>query len=97
MLVDPELLRAFASQVGVASTAIAETNLGHATASAADGLTGSTTQWAAGLVGEHLGGIISGISAEVAKMGEAVRGAGDNYQVQDDTLANSFTGLFEGV
>ena len=47
MLVDPDLLRAFAGQVDAASSTIHEAAVGNKVTTAADGLPGSTTQWAA--------------------------------------------------
>jgi hypothetical protein len=40
------MLRAFAGQVDVAAAAITNVNIGRTVSSAADGLPGSTTQWA---------------------------------------------------
>jgi len=54
VLVDPEVLRAFAGQVDIAASAIAAANIGPTTTSAADGIADSTTQWAAPTVGEQL-------------------------------------------
>ena len=54
MLVNPELLRAFAAQVSTASAAIRSADVGHKTTTAADGIPGSTTQWAMRVVGEHM-------------------------------------------
>ncbi len=94
LLVDPDLLRAFAGQVDVASASIQEANVGTKASTAADGLPGSTTQWAARLVGAHLGEQAKAIADNVTKMGTAVRGAGNEYQVTDEALAGSFTGIF---
>lgn len=94
MLVDPELLRAFSRQVDTASSAVKSADLGRNASSAADGLPGSTTQWAARLVGEHLTQRSDAIAKNVADMGTAVRGAGDRYEVEDGTLAGAFDGLF---
>ncbi|MGV0837830.1 hypothetical protein ABQE92_19820, partial [Mycolicibacterium thermoresistibile] len=54
MEVAPEILRAFAGQVDIASALIREADVGDKVATSADGLDGSTTQWAARLVGEHV-------------------------------------------
>jgi hypothetical protein len=51
MLVDPDILRALAGQVETASSAIREADVGHKVTAAVDGLDGSTTQWAARLLG----------------------------------------------
>jgi hypothetical protein len=49
--VNPELLRAFARQVDTASASIRTADVGHKATAAADGIPGSTTQWAMRLVG----------------------------------------------
>lgn len=94
MLVDPDLLRAFAGQVDTASASIRGADVGRAAATAADGILGSTTQWAARLVGNHLTQRSEAIAANIADMGVAVRGAGEAYEVQDNALAMSFEKIF---
>jgi uncharacterized protein YukE len=94
LLVNPELLRAFARQVDAASTSIRTADVGHKAASAADGIPGSTTQWAMRLVGEHMTQKANDIAKNITDMGVAVRGAGDKYEVEDNTLAGAFDGLF---
>jgi uncharacterized protein YukE len=94
MLVDPELLRAFAGQVDTASSTIHEIDVGNKVSAAADGLPGSTTQWAARLVGGHVTEQATAIATNVAKMGQAVRGASNTYEVTDSDLAGSFKGIF---
>ncbi|MDT5240353.1 MAG: hypothetical protein QOG79_3771 [Mycobacterium sp.] len=94
MLVNPELLRAFAHQVDTASTSIRSADVGHKASKAADGLPGSTTQWAMRLVGEHMTQQANEIAKNVQNMGTAVRGAGDRYEVEDNALAGNFDGLF---
>lgn len=94
MLVNPDLLRGFAEQVDAAAAAISGSDLQGKASSAADGLPGSSTQWATRQVGEHLGLAAHDIIKDVSAMGVAVRGAGDRYEVEDDSLAGSFKGLF---
>ncbi|HET6735447.1 type VII secretion target [Mycobacterium sp.] len=94
MLVDPEILRAFAGQVDTASSTIREADAGNKVSTAADGLPGSTTQWAARLVGGHVTEQANAIAANVTKMGQAVRGAANTYEVTDEALAGSFKGIF---
>lgn len=94
MLVDPDVLRAFADQVQIASPAISEARLGHKTSTAADGLDGSTTQWATRLVGDHVNSIVEHIAKNIDEMGTAVRGAGDRYEVDDTALSGKFSGIF---
>ena len=52
MLVNPDLLRALAGQTEVTSSMISEADAGNKVSTAADGLSGSTTQWAARLNAE---------------------------------------------
>lgn len=94
MRVDPDVLRAFADQVTIAANAIRADDVGRKATTAADGLDGSTTQWAARLVGEHIAGLLNAISADVDRMGTAVRGAGDKYEVTDSDLSTSLSGIF---
>lgn len=94
MEVDPEILRAYAGQVDVASGLIREADVGAKVTVAADGLGGSTTQWAARLVGAHVKQDADRIAANVSQMGEAVRGAGNTYEVTDAALAPKFDGIF---
>jgi hypothetical protein len=94
MLVDPDILRAFAGQVDTASSTIRDADAGNKVSTAADGLAGSTTQWAARLVGGHVTEQANAIAANVTKMGQAVCGAANTYEVTDDGLAGSFKGIF---
>ncbi|MGB0969630.1 MAG: type VII secretion target [Mycobacterium sp.] len=93
MLVDPEVLRTLASQTDAASSTISSAGVGNKTTSAADVLPGSTTQWSA-RVGEHFAQMATKLADNVTKMGQAVRGAGDAFEVTDDALASDFDGLF---
>jgi Excreted virulence factor EspC, type VII ESX diderm len=92
--VDPEILRAFAGQVDNASGLIREADVGTRAATAADGLDGSTTQWAARLVGAHVKEAAEQIGTNVNDMGAAVRGAGNTYEVTDAGLAGGFGEIF---
>jgi uncharacterized protein YukE len=94
MLVNPELLKGFASQVDSASAAIKSADVGHVASTSADGLQGSTTQWAMRLVGDHMTSQVNAIAKNVADMGTAVRGAANKYEVSDDALASTFDGIF---
>jgi len=94
VLVDPGLLRAFAAQVDTASAGIRSADAGHKATTAADGLPASTTQWAMRLVGEHIAQRADDIATNVTKMGAAVRGAGDRYEVEDAALSGAFDGVF---
>ena len=71
-----------------------EADVGNKVATAADGLDGSTTQWAARLVGEHVKEVADKIATNVNNMGTAVRGAAGTYEVNDADLAGSFKGIF---
>ena len=88
------MLRAFAGQVDITARVIREADVGNTVATAADGVDGSTTQWAARLVGAHVTQVVEQIEAQVSAMGIAVRGAGDAYEVTDGDLAASFDGIF---
>jgi hypothetical protein len=94
LLVDPEVLRAFAAQVEAAAAAINGLDVGSTAATSADGVPGSGTQWAAREVGHHLVLAASDIVKDIGAMGSAVRGAGDRYEVEDATLASTFKRLF---
>ena len=94
MLVDPDLLRAFAAQVDTAAAAISATDVGTTAETAGDGVPGSETQWSARQVGVHLRFIAEDIANDIAAMGKAVRGQGDSYEVTDEALAGNFTRLF---
>ncbi|MGB2923601.1 MAG: type VII secretion target [Mycobacterium sp.] len=94
MEVDPEILRAFAGQVDNTAGLIRDADVGTTVATAADGLDGSATQWAARLVGAHVTEIVDQIASNVADMGTAVRGAANSYEVTDTDLADSFEGIF---
>lgn len=94
MLVNPELLRAFAGQVDQASTAMKDLNVDGVASGAADGLPGSSTQWATRQVGDHVYLAAKDIIDDVTSMGFAVRGAGDTYEVEDGALAEGFKRLF---
>lgn len=94
MLVDPEVLRAFAAQVDSAAASISGLDVSGAATTSADGLPGSSTQWAARQVGHHLGLAAKDIAKDIQNMGVAVRGAGDRYEVDDAALAGIFKQLF---
>lgn len=94
MLVDPDLLRAFAAEVESAAAALSGLDVGTTAPAAADGLPGSSTQWAGRQVGERLGTIAAELISDISEMGDAARGAGDRYEVTDEGLAGQFTKLF---
>lgn len=94
MQVDPEVLRAFAGQVDIASRLILEADVGAKVGAAADGVDGSATQWAARVISAHVKERSGQIASNVNDMGVAVRGAGNTYEVTDEDLAQSFTGIF---
>ena len=94
MLVDPDLLRAFAAEVQSAAASLSGLDVGATAGRAADGLPGSSTQWATRHVGNRLGTIAADLISDISAMGVAVRGAGDRYEVTDESLAGQFTKLF---
>ncbi|WP_207842942.1 hypothetical protein [Williamsia soli] len=95
MDVDPVALKTFADRVDLAGTAITDANLGAVAACGCDSIAGSTSQWAAKLVGAHLGVLVHGHATSVDMMGLAVRGAGDSFVVTDDDLAEDFAALWK--
>jgi hypothetical protein len=94
MLVDPDILHAFAGQVEHAAGTIKSADVGHHVTTAADQLDKSTTQWAARLVGVHVTGVVNEIVKNVDEMGVAVHGAGNSYRVTDTELAADFAKVF---
>jgi excreted virulence factor EspC (type VII ESX diderm) len=94
LLVNPEVLRAFAAQVDSVAKTIGGLDVSNAATTAGDGLPGSSTQWAARQVGHHLGLAAKDIVKDIENMGRAVRGAGDRYEVDDAALAGIFKQLF---
>ncbi|MBU9763216.1 hypothetical protein FR943_05070 [Mycobacterium sp. TNTM28] len=94
MLVNPDLLRGFATQADTAAGAIQESDAGLTVSAAADGLPGSMTQWTTREVGGHLDQVLADIAQDVGTIGALVRGAGDKYEVDDNDLSRGFEGLF---
>lgn len=94
MDVNPAILRAFNEQVQTASGAIAAEDTGKKVSTAADGLNGSTTQWACRAIGQHIAGIEKGIAKNVSDEGVAVRGVGNTFEVADNVLHGQLDGLF---
>jgi hypothetical protein len=94
LLVDPEVLRAFAAQVDSVAATLSGLDVGAVATASADGLPGSETQWAARQAGHHLGLAAKDIVKDIENMGNAVRGAGDRYEVDDVALAGTFKQLF---
>jgi len=94
LLVNPDLLRGFAQEVDTASTSIASADVGRGASQSADGLPGSSTQWAAALVGAQISSVQAKIATGIGKLGAAVRGAGDRYEVEDADLAQDFDKAF---
>jgi hypothetical protein len=94
MKVDPQILRALATRADGVGGVVGSADIGSKAATAADGLPGATTQWAAHSVGDHFTRMATQLADNVARMGRAVRGAGDAFEVTDDALAGSFDGLF---
>jgi uncharacterized protein YukE len=94
MQVDPQILRALAGQVDSVAGVIRSADVGTKATTGADGLPGSTTQWAAHSVGAHFTQMATRLAEDVTKMGQAVHGAGDTFEATDDALAGTFDGLF---
>lgn len=93
-MVQPQVLRAFNDRVQSASSEIAAEDTGKKVATAADGIAGSTTQWACQAVGAHVAESEKKMATDVSEEGVAVRGAADRFEVADDALAGKFSGLF---
>jgi uncharacterized protein YukE len=94
VLVNPDVLRAFATQVDTAAETISDIDLGGIATTAADGLPGSETQWATRQVGMTISQGATDLVNDITAMGQAVRGAGDRYEVADADLAEDFGWLF---
>lgn len=92
--VNPQILRAFNERVQTASRGIADQDTGGQVARAADGLDGSTTQWACRRIGLHVSEIENKIAKNVSDEGVAVRGVGDRFEVADSVLSDKFDGVF---
>jgi uncharacterized protein YukE len=92
--VDPQILRALANRADGAAGTISTADVGTKATTAIDGLPGSTTQWAVKSVGEHFTQMAGQLADNVARMGRAVHGAGETFEVTDDALAGTFDGLF---
>ena len=90
MQVDPQVLRALAGQADRVAGVVTSADVGTKVVTAP----GSTTQWAAHTVGVHFTQQAKNLADGLTKMGQAVRGAGDTFEVADDALAKSFDGLF---
>jgi hypothetical protein len=94
VLVDPDILRAVADQTAITSSMVNDAETGRKVATAGDGLPGSSTQWAARLLGDDVAKQAETISLSVTKLGNAVRGASNGYEVTDIELEGSLRGIF---
>ncbi|MFC4126034.1 type VII secretion target [Nocardia rhizosphaerae] len=93
MLVDPAILRTFATSVDEASRTVSATDLAGKIAAVFDGLPGSQAQWAAKRAGAVVQTPLNEFAGDIASMGEAVRGAAGTYEVTDEELAGGFNAL----
>ncbi|WP_330178979.1 hypothetical protein OHB26_20980 [Nocardia sp. NBC_01503] len=93
VLVDPVVLRSFASSVEEASKSIGAIDLAGKIAAVFDGLTGSQAQWAAHRTGDVVRTPLDKFAADVSAMGTAVQGAAGTYEVTDEDLATGFRKL----
>ncbi|OCH79059.1 hypothetical protein A9310_09960 [Gordonia sp. UCD-TK1] len=93
MRVDPDVLRSLANQSDDAASGVLTADLGGKAQRAADGVDGSSTQWAARLVAMELRSRAESISDSMTAIGGAVRGAGNTFEVEDATLARTFERL----
>lgn len=69
--VDPQVLRALAGQLDSVASVIKFADVGTKATTAADGLPGSTTQWAAHSVGAHFTQMTTKLAEHVTEMGQA--------------------------
>ena len=94
MLVDPEILRAFAAQTTTTAGVIDENTLKGAVSQGFAGMSGSSCLWVARLVDEFAAGLTEALSEGFNGMASAARGSADNYEATDEFLAASFGGTF---
>ncbi|GAA1456496.1 hypothetical protein GCM10009619_05610 [Williamsia maris] len=86
MELDPSVVQAFSGQVHDASTAIGDTHLGAGVSASCDSLSGSTSQYAARLVGQFMSTLVDDHAANVARMGTSVTSAAETLVVQDSAV-----------
>jgi len=94
VLIDPKILKAFAGRVDHASQLVQTADVGKRVTTSADGLDGSTTQWAARVIGASVTTAFDKIADGLNKEAAAVRGTGDTFQVADENLAGTFKTLW---
>lgn len=94
MFVDPTILKAFAGSVDHASALVRDADAGKKVTTAADGLNGSTTQWAARMIGANVNAAFTAIGDQLTNEAKAVRGTGETFHVKDEDLAAAFNKLW---
>ncbi|NNH73968.1 hypothetical protein HLB23_29640 [Nocardia uniformis] len=93
MLVDPAILRSFATSIGTASQSIGDVNLAGKIAAVFDGLPGSQAQWAARRAGNVVRTPLDTFASDISAIGDVVRGAAGTYEVTDADIAEDFRKL----
>lgn len=94
MLVDPDTLRAFASQTATTADAIDENTLKGQVTEGFAGMRGSSCAWAAELVDQFAAKLTEELTDGFNGLATAARGNADSYQVTDQDLAASIKQAF---
>lgn len=94
MRVDPEILRAFATETAQTSDTVDTNTLAGKVTDAFSGMSGSTSAWAAHYADAFGGDLVGKLSAGFDAMAVAARGDADTYEVADDTLATALGRTF---
>ena len=96
MELDPSVVQAFSGQVHDASTAIGNTHLGAGVTAACDSLAGSTSQYAARLLGQFMSSLVTDFAANVDRMGTSVTSAAETLVVQDSAVKADLDNAWPG-
>lgn len=86
MELDPSVVHAFSRQVHDASTTIGDTHLGAGVTASCDSLSGSTSQYAARVVGQFMSSLVGDYAENVDRMGTSVTSAAETLVVQDSAV-----------
>lgn len=89
MLVDPEILRAFAGETSRTSDSIADNQLAGDVTAAFAGMPGSTSAWMAKSVEDFVRGLVIGLSDGFDELARSASGAANTFEVTDQGLAAS--------
>lgn len=83
---DPSVVTTFSRQVQDASTTIGATRLGATVNASCDCLSGSTSQYAARLLGRFMSALVTDYAADVDRMGRSVGVTVETVTVQDSAV-----------